>query len=169
MKTFGIILYTIIILAISRIIPHPPNFTPILAMAVTMPMLTSDRYIGLLIPLLAMFVSDIFIGLHNTMIWVYMSFIAVTLTSYVFIKQFKFVNVLTMSLLSSLLFFIVTNFGVWTSGYYGYTLSGLVACYVMAIPFFTNTVLSTLFYSTLITILYKVKEKWPLNYQKLFY
>lgn len=169
MKTFGIILYTIIILAISRIIPHPPNFTPILAMAVTMPMLTSDRYIGLLIPLLAMFVSDIFIGLHNTMIWVYMSFIAVTLTSYVFIKQFKFVNVLTMSLLSSLLFFIVTNFGVWTSGYYGYTLSGLVACYVMAIPFFTNTVLSTLFYSTLITVLYKVKEKWPLNYQKLFY
>ena len=169
MKTFGIILYTIIILAISRIIPHPPNFTPILAMAVTMPMLTSDRYIGLLIPLLAMFVSDIFIGLHNTMIWVYMSFIAVTLTSYVFIKQFKFVNVLTMSLLSSLLFFIVTNFGVWTSGYYGYTLSGLVTCYVMAIPFFTNTVLSTLFYSTLITVLYKVKEKWPLNYQKLFY
>ena len=155
MKTFGIILYTIIILAISRIIPHPPNFTPILAMAVTMPMLTSDRYIGLLIPLLAMFVSDIFIGLHNTMIWVYMSFIAVTLTSYVFIKQFKFVNVLTMSLLSSLLFFIVTNFGVWTSGYYGYTLSGLVACYVMAIPFFTNTVLSTLFYSTLITVLYR--------------
>lgn len=169
MKTFGIILYTIIILAISRIIPHPPNFTPILAMAVTMPMLTSDRYIGLLIPLVAMFVSDIFIGLHNTMIWVYMSFIAVTLTSYVFIKQFKFVNVLTMSLLSSLLFFIVTNFGVWTSGYYGYTLSGLVACYVMAIPFFTNTVLSTLFYSILITLLYKVKEKWPLNYQKLFY
>lgn len=169
MKTFGIILYTIIILAISRIIPHPPNFTPILAMAVTMPMLTSDRYIGLLIPLLAMFVSDIFIGLHNTMIWVYMSFIAVTLTSYVFIKPSTFVNVLTMSLLSSLLFFIVTNFGVWTSGYYSYTLSGLVTCYVMAIPFFTNTVLSTLFYSTLITLLYRLKEKWPLNYQKLFY
>lgn len=169
MKTFGIILYTIIILAISRIIPHPPNFTPILAMAVTMPMLTSDRYVGLLVPLLAMFVSDIFIGLHNTMIWVYMSFIAVTLASYVFIKQFKFVNVLTMSLLSSLLFFVVTNFGVWTSGYYGYTLTGLITCYIMAIPFFTNTVLSTIFYSTLITALYKVKEKWPLNYQKLFY
>ena len=103
------------------------------------------------------------------MFWVYTSFIAVTLSSYVFMKQFKFVNVWIMSLLSSLLFFIVTNFGVWTSGYYGYTLTGLITCYIMAIPFFTNTVLSTLFYGTIIKTLYEVKEKWPLNYRKLFY
>ena len=169
MKTFGIIVYTVIVLAISRLIPHPPNFTPILAMAVTMPMLTSDRYMAVVIPLLAMFVSDIFIGFHSYMFWVYTSFIAVTLMSYMFMKQFKFVNVWIMSLLSSLLFFIVTNFGVWTSGYYGYTLTGLITCYIMAIPFFTNTVLSTLFYSTIIKTLYEVKEKWPLNYRKLFY
>ena len=76
MKTFGIIVYTVIVLAISRLIPHPPNFTPILAMAVTMPMLTSDRYMAVVIPLLAMFVSDMFIGFHSYMFWVYTSLIA---------------------------------------------------------------------------------------------
>ena len=156
MKTFGIIVYTVIVLAISRLIPHPPNFTPILAMAVTMPMLTSDRYMAIVIPLLAMFVSDIFIGFHSYMFWVYTSFIAVTLMSYMFMKQFKFVNVWIMSLLSSLLFFIVTNFGVWTTGYYGLNFNGLIQSYFFAIPFFGYNVLSTLIFSVLIESIYKI-------------
>ncbi len=168
MRILGIIFYTVIILAISRIIPHPPNFTPVLAIAVTLPMITNNKFIGTAIPLFAIFLSDILIGFYSYMIWIYLSFIVISLLSYLLLRRFNLLTVSAMSLASCIVFFTVTNFGFWTTGYYGYTFNGLITAYIMAIPFATNTILSTLVYSLLIYFMLKSKERIPAKFQRIF-
>jgi len=74
----------------------------------------------------------------------------------IFIKHLKFKEILFSGLLSSTIFFIVTNFGVWAlSGMYEENFSGLITAYALAIPFFHNTLLSTLFYLFLLKIVYE--------------
>lgn len=137
----------IILLAVfARLIPHPPNFAPIGGLA-----LFSGSHFkkttALIIPLAAMLVSDLILGFHSTIFYVYFSFILITLIGRG-IKQPNFTNLLAASLSSSILFFIITNFGVWTTGsMYAKTLDGLFQSYTMGLPFFRNTVLGDLFYS----------------------
>jgi hypothetical protein len=78
-------------------------------------------------------ITDLIIGYHSYMLWVYASLFIIA-----YIKKGPIV--------SSLVFFLITNLAVWTSGYYGLSMQGLLACYIMAIPFFTNTLLSTLLF-----------------------
>ncbi len=61
------------------------------------------------------------------------------------------------SLIGALIFFVITNFGVWVLGSYGYTLSGLINCYILAIPFFTYSIISTLLFSSIIEMVCKLK------------
>ena len=145
-------LYFVGLIALSRIIPHPPNFTPVLAMAVFMPYLTRDLYSAMLVPLSAMFVSDLYLGLHSSMFWVYGSILlCTTLSQYTMSIMKTYVHLGSNALLSSTIFFVVTNFAVWMSGsMYPLTLEGLLLCYTMAIPFFGNTLAGTLFYVSLL-------------------
>ena len=145
-------LYLVGLIALSRIIPHPPNFTPVLAMAVFMPYLTRDLYSSMLVPLSAMFVSDLYLGLHSSMFWVYTSILlGTTLSHYTMSMKKTYVHLGSNALLSSTIFFVITNFAVWTSGtMYPMTLDGLILCYTMAIPFFGNTLAGTLFYVSLL-------------------
>ena len=144
--------YLVGLIALSRIIPHPPNFTPVLAMAVFMPYLTRDLYSAMLVPLSAMFVSDLYLGLHSSMFWVYGSILlCTTLSQYTMSIMKTYVHLGSNALLSSIIFFVVTNFAVWMSGsMYPLTLEGLLLCYTMAIPFFGNTLAGTLFYVSLL-------------------
>ena len=144
--------YLVGLIALSRIIPHPPNFTPVLAMAVFMPYLTRDLYSAMLVPLSAMFVSDLYLGLHSSMFWVYTSILlGTTLSQYTISMKKTYVHLGSNALLSSTIFFIVTNFAVWMSGsMYPLTIDGLLLCYTMAIPFFGNTLAGTLFYVSLL-------------------
>ncbi|PIY71128.1 hypothetical protein COY88_01915, partial [Candidatus Roizmanbacteria bacterium CG_4_10_14_0_8_um_filter_35_28] len=140
-------IFLIILLAVvARLIPHPPNFAPIAGLA-----LFSGSHFkkktALLIPLAAMFVSDLFLGLHLVIPFVYLSFILTTFIGSK-LKSLKFSNLLLASLGSSVLFFLITNFGVWLMfSMYPKTLEGLVQCYTMAVPFFRNTLLGDLFYT----------------------
>ena len=145
-------LYFVGLIALSRIIPHPPNFTPVIAMAVFMPYLTRDLYSAMLVPLLAMFVSDLYLGLHSSMFWVYASILlGTTLSHYTMSMKKTYVHLGANALLSATIFFVITNFAVWTSGtMYPMTLDGLILCYTMAIPFFGNTLAGTLFYVSLL-------------------
>ena len=140
------------LIALSRIIPHPPNFTPVLAMAVFMPYLTRDLYSSMLVPLSAMFVSDLYLGLHSSMFWVYTSILlGTTLSHYTMTMKKTYVHLGSNALLSATIFFVITNFAVWMSGtMYPPTLDGLILCYTMAIPFFGNTLAGTLFYVSLL-------------------
>jgi len=133
---------TIIVIAIfSRLIPHPPNFTPITAIALFSIINFKNKYIGLSIPIVCLLISDLIIGISLINLFVYLSFIVISGVGYIFGK----INLKSI-LLSSLIFFLVTNFGVWLIGYPN-TLEGFVACYIAAIPFFGWTVAGDLFYS----------------------
>lgn len=140
--------YSLVILlaVIARLIPHAPNFAPIGGLA----LFSGSHFkkkIALLIPLTAMFVSDIFLGFHKTIPHVYVSFIIIALIGRLINKN-KWQSLALASLTSSVLFFLITNFGVWATGtMYQKTLSGLSQSYVMGLPFFRNTIISDLFYS----------------------
>ena len=146
--------YFIGLIALSRIIPHPPNFTPVIAMAIFMPYLTSNLYSAILVPLSAMFVSDLYLGFHSSMFWVYGSILLITTLSYYTMPiKSTYIHLGSNALLSSTMFFVITNFAVWMFGsMYPLTLEGLILCYTMAIPFFGNTLTSTLFYIFLLGI-----------------
>ena len=154
------------VLALGRIIPHPPNFTPILATAIFTPYIIKDKWIAMSIPLLAMFIADLVIGFHPYMLWVYVAIGLSTLISNWSMKfNKKYIQLGVMAIISSVLFFIITNFAVWVMwDNYPKTIDGLVMCYTMAIPFFQNTLLSTMLYTTLIVLTVQKGIKYANNY-----
>ena len=134
------------LLGLSRIIPHPPNFTPILAVAVFIPLVLKNNLLAIPVTLGAMLIGDLYWGFHGIMFWTYGAVILAT--------QLKFRNVFGNAVLASIIFFLVTNFAVWTMyDMYPKTLDGLILCYTMAIPFFQNTLLGTLFYTLVFTLI----------------
>ena len=147
-------LISIILFAIfSRFIPHPPNFTPITAIALLSSKGFTNRWIILLIPMISLFISDLFLGLHDSIPFVYGAFILITLLG----MSAKKIEISTV-LMSSTIFFLVSNFGVW---FYNYpvTLDGLISCFTLAIPFFINTILGDLFYSAIMIYPYYALQK----------
>jgi len=140
-------------LAASRFIPHPPNFTSLLALSFYVPALLGVRFIPAL--LISFAITDLVIGFHTTTLFTWGSVLLIGFMSGYFTN-----NVMTRisgALLGALVFFIITNFGVWTNGMYGYNIEGLVTCYTMAIPFFAYSLISTLIFSTLIESICKIK------------
>ena len=143
------ILIIIVLAAATRLIPHPPNFTPIIAMGLFGGAYIHNRSFAVLIPIGAMFLSDLFLGFHGTVYFVYCSLLLVTILGMLLIKKITIKNCTAAALSSSLLFFLITNFGVWlTSGYYPKNIQGILACYTMALPFLGNTLAGTLLYSS---------------------
>ena len=131
----------IIIAIISRLIPHPPNFSPVTAVALFSIINIKNKYIGVSIPIICLFVSDLILGISLINLFVYFSFILISGIGNLFGK----INIKSV-LLSSIVFFLFTNFGVWLIGY-PKTLEGLITCYIAAIPFFGYTLAGDLFYS----------------------
>lgn len=142
----------LIALSASRFIPHPPNFTSLIALSFYIPCIFGQRFIPAVI--FSLFFTDIVISLHSTILFTYSSIILIGIIS----KHFK--NSLTYRLsgafIAAIIFYIFSNFGVWISGYYGYDLNGLVTCYILAIPFFTQTLISTFIFSFIIEILFSI-------------
>ena len=120
------------VLAASRFIPHPPNFTSLIALSFYIPALIGIRYIPALI--ISFAITDFVIGFHNTTLFTWGSVFVIGLLSKFFISSI-FTRI-SGALLGACLFFIITNFGVWSLGSYGYTFEGLLTCFTLAIPFF---------------------------------
>ena len=156
-----IIAAIIIFAAFTRIMPHPPNFTPIIAMGLFGGAYLKDKMWALLLPVVAMLLADIFIGFHATMIWVYGSLIIITTIGFLLKRGVTLQNGAIATIGGSLLFFLITNFGVWASGSYGYTLNGFISCYLLAIPFFGYSLISTLIFSVIIETIYRFYQKKP--------
>ena len=145
-----------IILALSRIIPHPPNFTPILASAIMAPMLIKDRWFGIAIPIVAMFISDVIIGFYSYQFVIYSSILAIALVPPMR-KNYARLGIIAVG--GSVWFFITTNFAEWMIwDYYPKTIEGLITCYTLAIPFFKNTLISTCLFTGLLTFSIKYLE-----------
>ena len=146
-----IFIFSVIIFgAIMRLIPHWPNFTPIAAMALFGSAYFERKYLAFIIPLAALFISDLLLGLHGYLISVYVSFIIIAGIGLLLRNRIKIGSVLLATLVSSLLFFVVTNFAVWIgSPFYPQNFAGLIECYIAGLPFLNNGVLGDLFYNTI--------------------
>ena len=131
-----------------RFMPHAANFTPVAAIA-----LFSGAYLNkrsaLIVPLILMIASDAVIGMHNVVFFTWGAFLAIALLGLGLQKKTSAVKVISFSLISSLLFFVVSNFGVWLMGWYPRTTAGLAQCYTMALPFLRDFTASTLMYSAI--------------------
>ena len=139
-------------LAMSRFIPHPPNFTSLLALSFYVPVLFGLRYLPVL--LISFVITDLLIGYHSGTHWTWGSVLVIGLMSQYFSKN---INLrLVGSLFGAFIFFLITNFGVWISDMYSLTVNGLIECYTLAIPFFTYSLISTILFSLLIETGYKI-------------
>lgn len=137
----------ILIAAFTRLLPHPANIAPIAAMALFGGVYFNKKY-ALIVPLISLLISDLFLGFHHTIPFVYGSFLLTGLIGLWLKKHQSFKYFVIASLFSSFLFFLITNFGVWLTGnMYSKDFSGLINCYLLALPFFRNTLVGDLFYT----------------------
>ncbi len=161
--------------ALARFIPHEPNFTPVAAMALFGGTYLSDRRIALAAPLAAMLLSDIVLqvvygtGFHSSMIFVYAAFLLIATLGFALRRRIQRQTIMVASLVGSLIFFFVTNFGAWLAGHGTYPMnaSGLVSCYIAAIPFFKGTVMGDLFYNLVLfggyALVKRFVPRWALS------
>lgn len=158
------IIFLSLLIIISRLVPHVANFSPIFALGLFIGFLSSDWRLRSL-PLLALFVSDLFLGFYQSgvMLSVYLSLFITILAGLALKKAYSYSLALGYSLLSAIFFFALTNWAVWFFGtWYTSDISGLQQSYLLAIPFFKNTLLSNFVYSAFFFGAYQIS----LNYQK---
>ncbi len=140
-----------IALAVSRFVPHPPNFTSLIALSFYVPAFLGKKFIPSLV--ISFAITDFLIGFHATTFFTWGSVLLIGLISTYFTKSI--LKRLSGALIGAFIFFTVTNFGIWVTGQYGYTINGLISCFILAIPFFAYNLISTFVFSTLIETVYK--------------
>ena len=146
--------------AATRLAPHPPNMTSIAALALFGGATFEDRRLAIIVPLAALFISDLVLGLHPTMAIVYLGFVLAALIGLSLRGHRKPAWIGLATVASSLLFFALTNFGVWAMGsFYPRTLAGLAECYVAGLPFLRNSLIGDLAYSGLLFGLFALLER----------
>ena len=145
------LILTIFILVgvLTRIIPHPPNFTAIGAIALFGGACFIDKRLSFLVPVSIMLISDLILGYH-IMLSVYISFIIIVFLGFRLARKRTSMKIINTAIIASIIFFIITNFSVFlTSTLYSKNIIGLIECYTLAIPFFMNTLVANIFYSLL--------------------
>jgi len=145
------LLSAIVMAAALRLVPHPPNFTPIGAMALFSGAYLGRRALAFVAPLGALLLSDLVLGFYHGQVTVYFSVALIVMLGMVALSRKSPIRIGAAALASSIMFFAITNLGMWAfSGIYPRTPVGLEACFVAAIPFFQNTVAGDLFYATIL-------------------
>jgi hypothetical protein len=145
------LLSAIVVAAALRLVPHPPNFSPIDAMALFSGAYLGRRMLAFAAPLGALLLSDLVLGFYHGQATVYFSVALIVMIGMVGLTRRSPFRVGAAAIASSVLFFVITNFGMWMfSGIYPTTATGLEACYLAAIPFFQNTLAGDLFYAALL-------------------
>ena len=140
----------VLLLALSRLIPHPPNFTPLGAMAILAGATVKELRWALVIPLAAMLLSDVLIGFHSSLLFVYAAVVLMVMLSRIMLCTYSAAKLALTALTISVVFFLVTNFGAWLShSMYPQTINGLWQSYIAGIPFFRNTLLSNFLFTAI--------------------
>lgn len=175
-KSIYIIIGFIAFAALSRLLPHAYNFTPIGAIALFGAAYFTDKKWALIVPLAALWMSDLllnnivyssyfdgFAWFTGGALYLYGSIAMIVILGYYLLKKITFGRVLSGALGASVIFYLVSNFGVWVgSGMYPLTFEGLIACYVAAIPFFHYTIAGNVVYSALLFGGYEwIKYRYP--------
>ena len=181
-NNFYFILVIILLASISRIIPHYPNFTPLCAIALFGGKYFKNKYLAFIIPTLALWFSDLiinnfiinqyfesFIFFYSGFYWQYGSLLLIVFLGRKTLKKIYLLKLIGVSISSSLIFFIISNFGVWaSSSLYSNDFMGLISCYIAAIPFYFGTISGTLFYSFFLFGSYELLFKNSLKFKKNF-
>jgi len=143
-----VVLGLIVAVAATRFFPHPMNFSPVMSVALFGAAVFFNRYLGIAVAILAMIVSDIFLGFHSTLPFVYALMALAGVLGFFLREKRSPLKIAAMAISGSVLFFIITNFGVFLmTGMYSYTFEGLLTCYTMALPFFKNSLAGDLVFS----------------------
>ncbi len=140
----------IVLLAFLRLVPHPPNVTPIAAMALFAGAFFSSRILAYLVPLAAMILSDLLLGFHSTIGYVYIG-VAITVLIGSSLEQISVLRVAAAAVGASIVFFLITNFAAWLHhDMYPQNIEGLAQSYVAGLPFFRNSLIANLIFSYLV-------------------
>ena len=138
----------VVVGAFARLLPHPWNFTPMLAIGLYAGAKIAKLQTGILATLGALLVSDAVMGFYKGMWYVYGAWLLTILIGRSIRHRDDWKSVAAGAVCASLLFFLVTNFMVWAVGHlYPHTAAGLVACFVAATPFYQNQLLGDIFYT----------------------
>lgn len=173
---FKILSLMILLAAFCRLLPHPSNFAPIGAMTIFGIVYYSQKIYAFLVPAISMVLSDI--AINNTIYahyfdgftfiypgsyFTYIAFIIIGISGYFILKKINYSRIVFACLLSSIIFFLVSNFGIWAyETIYPKNIDGLLACYISAIPFLKNTIMGDLMYSGIMFGVFEyVKFKYP--------
>lgn len=150
------VLCAIAVAALTRILPHPSNFTAVGAMALFAGATMSNRWLSLIMPMMALFITDIFLGFHNTMWAVYGAMGLTTMIGWVIRDRQNAITITGASVLSVLLFFLITNSAMWvvgffvTDGFYSQDATGLTNSILSGIPFLQNSIAGQLVYTAVL-------------------
>jgi hypothetical protein len=156
---FGVVLFLAILA--SRFLPHSANFSPVLAVVMfTGLILIKNKKMAFAITLMALLISDFIIGTYDGILFNYLGYAAIISVGFL-LQSKRIFSVLAGGVGSAIIFFILSNFGVWLqSGLYSHSVRGIVECYVMAIPFFYSSLYSTVISSALLLGAYQWARKW---------
>lgn len=156
-------LILVIVGIIFRFIPHMPNVNPVAAIALFGAAYLPNKRLALIVPLALMIISDLFLGMHDIVGFTWGAVLLISVIGISFKKANKMTAILGGSLISSFVFFLLTNFGVWLNGWYPHTSAGLTECFIAAIPFYRNFLVSTLVYSAALFGAYEVSARYVRN------
>ena len=160
-KRIGVLAYGLIVVGIfSRLLPHPPNMTPLVAVA-----LFSGAYlprrVAIVVPLSVMIISDGLIGFSMQAVFGWAAFAIVGCIGFLLRQRVSVQRLIPATLGSSTLFFFLSNFGVWLEGrLYPWTLSGLRACYLAGVPFYRNMLAGDVLYTAALFSFVALARSW---------
>lgn len=142
----------LIVLGVSlRFSSEIPNFSPMFAIALFSGYVFRNKIVAFANPLLIQLIADYYLGFHPDMFAVYLSFGLITAIGYLNREKYNFMNSILFAVLSSIVFFLITNFSVWlTADFYTKDLNGLFNSFTLAVPFYRNTLLSSVIFSVVI-------------------
>jgi hypothetical protein len=135
----------------ARLVPHPWNFTPMMAIGLFAGSQARKASTGILATLLALVVSDAVLGFYSGFCYVYAATLIPVLLGRVIRNRNGAAGIAVAALASSLSFFVITNFMVWVTGQlYPRTIVGLSECFLAGIPFYRNQALGDAVYTVAI-------------------
>jgi hypothetical protein len=170
----GVLVSIIAFAAIFRLFPFYNNISPIGAIALFGAAHFTKKWQAIAIPLIATWLSDLYLNnvvytayyptftwFESNLAWTYAAYLLIGLGSFTFFKsEISTSKVFNAAVCSGLVFFLVSNFGVWFSGtMYPKTLAGLGACYTAAVPFLRGTMLGNLAFSALLFGVYFLLQR----------
>jgi hypothetical protein len=150
----------VVLATFARFIPHPPNFAPLAAVALFAGGVMTNRWLALALPLAILLLSDSILGMYPDMPIVYLAFALTTMLGFSLNTESQWTLIFRKSMVAALMFFVVTNLGVWAvTGLYPHTREGLRACFIAAVPFFQNTLISTVLFTVMLFACQRLLER----------